>query len=399
MKRKLLVPMFLSAMAAGCAMDVPTRSDTFAVDSVHAAHLRGPQSIELKNAYSGEAKRDLDPGKGQTWSIDQKQMTDTAMTMVGKAVEKQGIKTQGPADKSVTLQVRVEQAFIHQRVLSMVAHANVRLWLDATFGDGTGTTLPADNNSPLGPQRAFEGALMFAIEKLFIDEKFVAYVNKAGPDKLKLAGSIPLPVAAAPPVATAAITTAPVATARSSRFPQVGDNWTYYLIQRGRDVNPAARTYVVKVVYSSEAKISDQVSLAGRPPEERDHVRGRYLVTQVVSILSPYLGVFEDPAQGAMGEIRTSADRGCGGRERCEVSGRVLGRERVRVPAGEFDAVKVTVEQVWRNPSGFQGGFDGRRELTGWYAPAAKRLVKFTSRTKMGSAPDFDLELMSYELK
>jgi hypothetical protein len=400
MKRNLLVAMFLGAFAAGCAMDVPTRPDTFAVDPANAAHLRGPQSIALKNAYAAEAKMDLDPGKGQTWSIDQKQMTDTAMTMLGKAVEKQGIKTQGPADKSVTLQVRVEQAFIHQRTLALVAHANVRLSLDATFGDGTGTMLPADNNSPLGPQRAFEGALMVAINKLFLDEKFVAYVNKAGPDTLKAAGSIPLPVVAAAPVAAAAITTAPVATARSSGFPQVGDNWTYYLIQRGRDVSPAARTYVVKVVYSSEAKISDQVSLAGRPPEEWDHAKGRYLVTQIVSILSPYLGVFEEPAAGSLGEIVTSTDKGCQTRERCEVSGRIVGRELVRVPAGEFEAIKVTVNQAWRDPMGFQGGTsDARRELTGWYVAKTKRFVKFSSRTKMGKAPDFDLELMSYEVK
>lgn len=77
-----------------------------------------------------------------------------------------------------------------------------------------------------------------------------------------------------------------------------------------------------------------------------------------------------------------------------------MGREIVRVPAGEFESIKVTVHQAWRNPSAFQGGTsDARRELTGWYASKAKRFVKFTSRTKMGRAPDFDLELTSYQLK
>ena len=156
---------------------------------------------------------------------------------------------------------------------------------------------------------------------------------------------------------------------------------------------------MVKVVYSSEAKVSDQVSLAGGPPVELDHTRGRYLVTQVVSILSPYLFVFETPAHGSLGQIVTTTDAGCRGREQCEVSGRIAGAEIVRVPAGEFEVTRVTVSQAWRNPSGFQGGFDGRRELTGWYAPKAKRFVKYSSRTKMGNAPDFDLELVRYELK
>lgn len=403
--RKLLGPALLVVIAGGCAVDVPTSPDTFAVDAANAGHLRGPQSIWLKNAYNAGVKRDLGAGKGYTWSIDEKQMTDTAITMLARAVEKHGFKTEAPADKSITLQVRVQQGFIHQRAVSFVAHANVRLLLDATFGDGTGTTLPGDNNSPMGPSRAFEGALMFAINKLLVDEKFVAYVNKSGADALKPAASAALPpVAATPVVATpvvaAAIAPSPAATATSSRFPQVGDTWTYDLIHRGANVRPAPRMYVVKVVYSSEAKISDQVSLGGGRPEEWDHTRGSYLVTQVVSILSPYLATFDDPVRGPLGEIKTSADRSCGGRERCEVTGRVAGREIVRVPAGEFEAVKVTVHQAWRNPSAFQGGTsDARRELTGWYAPKAKRFVKFSSRTKMGSTPDFDLELTSYQLK
>jgi hypothetical protein len=387
---------FLAALAAGCAMDVPTSPDTFPVEPVNAAHLRAPQSVGLKNAYNAGAQRTIDAGKGQTWTVDQKQMTDTAITMLGRAVEKHGFNTKGPGDKSITLQVRAEHGFIHQRTMSFVAQANVTVSLHAAFGDGSSTTVGADNNSPLGPQRAFEGALMFALNKLLNDQRFVAYVNNAGPDALKPAALVPAVVVAPSAAVAAAPAAAPAST---SRFPQVGDTWTYELTQRGRNVPAGPRAYAVKVVYSTEAKISDQVTLGGGKPEEWDHARGRYLVTQVVSILSPYLGVFQDPVAGPMGEITTKADRSCGGREQCEVTGRVVGREMVRVPAGEFESMKVSVTQVWRNPSGFQAGFDGRRELTGWYAPKAKRFVKFTSRTKMGSAPDFDLELVRYELK
>jgi hypothetical protein len=420
MRPGLFGAVFLAAMAAGCgAIDVPTSPDTFPVDPGGAAHIRGPQTIALKNAYTAASPRAIAAGKGQTWTVDQKQMTDTAITMLARAVEKQGIKTQGPAEKSITLEVRAQHGFIHQRTMSFVAQANVTIWLVATFGDGSSTTVPMDNNSPMGPQRAFEGALMFAINKLFLDPKFLAYVNTAGPDPLKPAVSAPPKVAiavapvavAVPPVAVAA---APVAVsavvipaasaapnATSSRFPQVGDTWTYELSQRGRGVKPGRQGYVVKVVYSSEAKISDQVSLGGGPPDESDHARGRYLVTQVVSVLSPYLAVFEEPSVGtSLGDIVTSADAGCRGRERCEVSGKVVGRETVRVSAGEFDAIKVTVTQVWRAPSSFQGGLtDTRRELTGWYAPQVKRFVKVTSRPTFGTAPDFELQLVRYQLK
>jgi hypothetical protein len=398
LRKKLAAASLLAAMATGCAHDVPTSPDTFRVEPANAGHLRGPQLVALRNGYQTEAKKAFSVGMGHTWTADQKQVTDTALTMLARALEHPGIRTADPAPKSITLAVRVDHAFLHSG--AFVSHANVRLVIDAAFGDGSNASVFADNNSPIGASRAFEGALMRALNRLLIDERFVAYLNRTGADPVKPGASAPLPVVAAVSAPVVAAATAPPASAQTSRFPQVGDTWTYDLIRRGANVRSAPRMYVVKVVYSSEAKISDQVSLGGGRPEESDHTAGRYLVTQVVSILSPYLGVFENPAHGPMGEIKTSADRSCGGRERCEVTGRVAGREIVRVPAGEFESIKVTVHQAWRNPSAFQGGTsDARRELTGWYAPKAKRFVKFSSRTKMGSTPDFDLELTSYQLK
>lgn len=178
MNRHLMTVVVAALVSAGCAIDVPTGPDTFPLEPANAAHLRAAQSVAFKNAYDAEAKRAIAAGKGQTWTVDQKQMTDTAITMLGRALQKQGFNIQGPADKSITLQVQVERGFIHQRTLAFVAQANVSILLNATFGDGTGSAIPAANNSPMGPQRAFEGALMFALNKLLADEKFVAYVNK-----------------------------------------------------------------------------------------------------------------------------------------------------------------------------------------------------------------------------
>lgn len=390
-RRKFLGPI-LAAMAAACATDVATDPDTFRVEPTRASHLRSPQVIALKNAYQTEDKRQFQAGMGHTWTVEQRQLTDTAIAMLSRPLQRQGIAVLAHADRSITLSVQATEATVHTNPFSPIAHSNARILLVARLGDGTDVLLPADNHSPLGPQRAFDGAVLRALNELLADQKFVAYMSREGADP-------PRPAVAAVPIVAAATLSAPPAA--HQRFPQVGDTWTYDLIQRGRDVRPAPRPYVVKVVYSSEAKISDQVSLGGGPPVESDHARGRYLVTQVVSILSPYLGVFEEPSPGAsLGEIVTSTDLGCRGPERCEVSGKVVGRDTVRVPAGVFEVIRVTVNQAWRNPSGYQAGaFDARRELTGWYSPQVKRFVKFSSRTKMGRAPDFDLELVKYELK
>ncbi len=64
-------------------------------------------------------------------------------------------------------------------------------------------------------------------------------------------------------------------------------------------------------------------------------------------------------------------------------------------PAGTFDAVKVT---VYLNL--YRGGFQLTRRATFWYAEGAKRMVKSTLRTLVGSTgmPEYDLELASYKV-
>jgi hypothetical protein len=46
---------------------------------------------------------------------------------------------------------------------------------------------------------------------------------------------------------------------------------------------------------------------------------------------------------------------------------------------------------------------NGGRQLTVWYAPEAKRAVRFSSRATHGSVPpietDFDLELVAYRVQ
>ncbi len=393
----VLLVLPLAALLSACTLPVSTSPDTFDVAPAALAHLPRTKPVTVENGYTADAPY---PFKVEmhTWVVDQRQITDTAVVMLDRALAKQGLAA-GPGGKTVRLRVQQPSAYV--RMLPFVAQTFATLTLDAEFGDGTRTSVRADNQSPMSGPRAFEGAVLFALNQLLSDERFVAYMNRDGMDLGKPAAAAPAATATPAPVVAASIAMSSAAAAPDARFPQVGDNWTYRLTQRGRNVGPTQRRYAVKVVYSSEAKISDQVSIDHAPPTESDHAKGRYLITQGVSILSPYLGVFEEPSAGAsLGEIVTSTNLGCRVRERCEVSGRIVGREIVRVPAGEFEAIKVTVSQVWRDPMGFQGGTsDARRVLTGWYAPQAKRFVKFSSRPGMGNAPDFDLELVSYQLK
>lgn len=192
---------------------------------------------------------------------------------------------------------------------------------------------------------------------------------------------------------------APVAKAES-RLPSQGDTWTYRLSEPGA----AQRDYSVKVWSVSPTTVVEQYAIEGGASAEWTHKGEREVVPLGRSVFAPYLTVFGETPTGAIGRVR-SADPACSGTYICEAVARVVAWERVTVPAGTFDTVKVEVRQNWRPAlAGPQGARDaGGRILLGWYAPAVKRAVKFSSRPTFGAFPviesNFDLELVSYQLK
>jgi hypothetical protein len=214
----------------------------------------------------------------------------------------------------------------------------------------------------------------------------------------RLAALAPPPAA---PVPAAPAAAAPSAVAdMNPRYPRAGDSWVYRLTDLVQQRPGQRRKYTVTVTASAEGGIVDHVILEGIAPVESKHGKGSYLVTQGVTVLSPYLGLFQDLRPGtALGNVDTREDPSCRRSDICQVEGKVVGREVIDTPAGRFDTVKVTFTQVWRPPTGW--GLPPSREVTAWYAAQAKRVVRVSSRTASGYAmqPDFDLELISYPLK
>lgn len=198
------------------------------------------------------------------------------------------------------------------------------------------------------------------------------------------------------------------------RVPQPGDTWTYRLSYPKRFgvplPVPSVRTHIVRVDSSSATEIVDQVLVDGAPASGSRHVPGAHLLTQGVSIFSPYLIAFGDLAAGARLGSVSIQENACRSTHACVASARVVGTETVQVPAGTFRAVRVLVDQSWRpGPSASQLGqhgmatANGGRTITVWYAPEVKRVVKVSSRHGVGDTPPvethFDLELVSYQLK
>lgn len=75
----------------------------------------------------------------------------------------------------------------------------------------------------------------------------------------------------------------------------------------------------------------------------------------------------------------------------------VVAHERLRVPAGEFDAFKLVAKGTLRGISGINSRIEAETETTYWYAPSARAVVKSVNRNPyLGTST---VELVSMWLK
>ncbi|HET7669892.1 MAG TPA: serine protease [Burkholderiales bacterium] len=198
----------------------------------------------------------------------------------------------------------------------------------------------------------------------------------------------------AAPAATPA--SAPSATPSASA---AADSWTYRVSGRGLPTG----SQEITLASASADEIVEQF-FEGGSQRRAVHTKGAY-VTPVgnLSLFSPYLATFEKLNPGAtLRDVDNRDARTCGPGWSCSLSARVMGRERIKVPAGEFEAIRVQIQQSWIGLSQTNDrGENGGRMLTVWYVPEVKRAVKFSSRGEPSRYIDthFDVELAGYRLK
>jgi hypothetical protein len=152
-----------------------------------------------------------------------------------------------------------------------------------------------------------------------------------------------------------------------SPLPAAGDTWTYQLTDPKRR-HRQSQTHQVTVLSVTGDTIIEQLAGAS-PTAQTGHPKDGYLVRQgAVSLFSPYFTAFESLEPGAqMTKIENRDPDFCSQHVFCSMWGHVVGKEMVRVAAGEFET---------------------------------KRGVKFSScgSYNLYIESDFDLELASYQL-
>jgi hypothetical protein len=166
-----------SGLLVACTTNVPTDPQAFNIPSVSMSGLRASdQPVAVLNSYATQTKLPLRVGSS-TWIVDLRDLTGTSAAMLTRALQQRGWTVVPQAKKSVTLRVAVQNA-TSTTIVAGISHARVRVTLWAEGADGTRTVVSGDGDSPASLQRAFDGAVLSALNRLLADEKFLAYMNR-----------------------------------------------------------------------------------------------------------------------------------------------------------------------------------------------------------------------------
>jgi uncharacterized caspase-like protein len=181
-----------------------------------------------------------------------------------------------------------------------------------------------------------------------------------------------------------------LAAAKEALLPKVGDRWTYRHVDGFKSTSAGTLTYHVKKI--SDAGIFEalqtsikegQISQILIEPEARIFYRQNLFNGEWPPDFAPYLQAFHDLREGAA--LPSPEYWASKSGYRFPLNMRVVGKETVAVPGGKFEAIKVIAEgSGWAsaaagsNPPRYPTLLQLRYDI--WYAPKAKRFVKFSAQ-------------------
>ncbi len=208
------------------------------------------------------------------------------------------------------------------------------------------------------------------------------------------------PAATAPAQTQVAHAQPPATSVPRSIAAKVGDSWTYNLIENGKRQVDMVTVVVTGV---DGGQISETVSRIGvrhagltrtfsarfdpQAAFQEAELPGKYYVVE----FSPYFLASEPPQRGlewSSPEAQLTLDKATSQRAPTRLTVRVIGQERVRIPAGEFEAVRIEAR-----------GADQRVVYTYWYSADVRRAVKISRRQTGaggGTSSEETLELLGF---
>jgi hypothetical protein len=175
---------------------------------------------------------------------------------------------------------------------------------------------------------------------------------------------------------------------------KVGDTWTF--LSGKTDTNPGV-TGVKTVVSVTENQTTIRASWNGHPSYEIDLNNQGDMFRSGDTTWEPAIGWLSFPMMVGKSWDFHDLKRTTSGIADIDEVVKVVAFERVRVPAGTFDAYKIVIHGVWARHLG--GGLAVQIHSTYWYAPSVKAIVKSESGwTNYHIASDDITELAAFSL-
>jgi len=177
MKRLFVALALAGALSACGTFTVVTDSGAYSVPG-NAASPPAGTSIALLNAYTRDELRLV----ANRIQVDLRQVTDTAIRIMQRHLERNGVKVTADAQKKVTL--KVVNATMYYVPIPFAERWRTNLDLEASFGDGSSASARGENSAPVAfrgqvvLQRSVEGATMFAVSDMLRNQRFQAYTGR-----------------------------------------------------------------------------------------------------------------------------------------------------------------------------------------------------------------------------
>ncbi|MCP3718956.1 hypothetical protein [Paraburkholderia sp. CNPSo 3281] len=178
---------------------------------------------------------------------------------------------------------------------------------------------------------------------------------------------------------------------------KVGDTWTFSVCTTNTN-SDAAVQHVESVVTVADNQTTLNVPRKGAPPLEMVFNAQGDVISDGGSTYEPAKGLLDFPmAVGKSWDIRHVRHWASGGNMVVSAHASVEAFEKVQVDAGSFDAYKIVVHGL--NKGKLSGGPASRFDITYWYAPSTKRIVKYVYQwTNYLHLENYTYELTAYSL-
>lgn len=182
--------------------------------------------------------------------------------------------------------------------------------------------------------------------------------------------------------------------------PAVGDSWTYQYSDVRKGVKGNLNRIEVTSIDNAGVHVDVRRADGGAPPTQQLFSSEMNPIDRGAMHFAPSFARFAFPlAPGKEWQSDVVGDNQKLGKQlRYTIKGKVLDWEKIKVPAGEFDALKVVVDAAYRD-AGVDNDGNGKLTETIWFVPEINNFVKLDYREtdKQGRIANRDSwELTSY---